>query len=327
MTVSRAARWLLLAAAVGWNGASQGADEAFPSRPIRMIAPSSAGGPVDVIARILAQGYGDALHQQIVVDNRAGAAGLIGSDLVAKATPDGYTLLFGFSGPLVIVPQLNAAGAPYDALKDFAPISLTSAAPYVLLVNAQSPIKTVKELIAAAKAQPDKFFYGSGGNGTGIHMAGALFNLEAGTNITHVPFKGAAPATTALISGQVNMMFNALPGAMAHIKAGRVRAIAMATAKRSTLYPDLPTIAEASGLPFDATGWYGVLAPRGTPKPIVTKLHAEVIKTVNAPAMRERMTAQGVETVGSTPEEFAQKIREEWTKWGKVIAAAGLKQK
>ena len=327
MTATRAARGLLLATAIGWAGASQAADEAFPSRPIRMIAPSSAGGPVDVIARILAQGFGDALNQQIVVDNRAGAAGLIGSELVAKATPDGYTLLFGFSGPLVIVPQLNAAGAPYDSLKDFTPISLTSAAPYVLLVNGQSPIKSVKELIAAAKAQPEKFFYGSGGNGTGIHMAGALFNLEAGTNITHVPFKGAAPATTALISGQVNMMFNALPGAMAHIKAGRVRAIAMATAKRSTLYPDLPTIAEASGLPFDATGWYGVLAPRGTPKPIVGRLHAEVIKTVNAPATRERMTAQGVESVGSTPEEFAARIREEWTKWGKVIAAAGLKQK
>ena len=317
----------MLGCAVVASTAAHGAEEAFPSRPIRMIAPSSAGGPVDVIARILAQGYGEALGQQIVVDNRAGAAGLIGSDLVAKATADGYTLLFGFSGPLVIVPQLNAAGAPYDSQKDFAPISLTSAAPYVLLVNAQSPVKTVKDLIAAAKAQPDKFFYGSGGNGTGIHMAGALFNMVAGTNITHVPFKGAAPATTALISGQVNMMFNSLPGAMAHMKAGRIRAVAMATAQRSSLYPDLPTITESSGLPFDATGWYGVLAPRATPQPIVARLHAEVIKALNSPATKDRMTAQGVETVGSTPQEFAARIREEWTKWGKVIAVAGLKQK
>jgi tripartite-type tricarboxylate transporter receptor subunit TctC len=302
------------------------AAESFPSRPIRMIAPSSAGGPVDVIARILAQGYGETLGQQIVVDNRAGAAGLIGSELVAKASPDGYTLLFGFSGPLVIVPQLNASGAPYDVQKDFAPISLTSEAPYVLVVNPASPYKSVQELVAAAKAQPEKLLYGSGGNGTGIHMAGALFNTVAGTNIVHVPYKGAAPAMTALMAGQVTMMFNSLPGAMAHIKAGRVRALAMATAKRSSQLPDLPTIRE-SGLPIEATGWYGVLAPAGTPKAIVDRLHAAVIKTIKAPAMDAKMEAQGVETVGSTPQEFAAKIREEWTKWGRVIASAGLKQK
>jgi tripartite-type tricarboxylate transporter receptor subunit TctC len=327
MHAPRCTRLWLLICMLGAAAVANGAEDAFPSRPIRMIAPSSAGGPVDVIARILAQGYGDALGQQIVVDNRAGAAGLIGADLVAKATPDGYTLLFGFSGPLVIVPQLNASGAPYDPLKDFAPVSLTSAAPYVLLVNAQSPAKTVKDLISQAKAQPDKFFYGSGGNGTGIHMAGALFNMVAGTHITHVPFKGAAPATTALIAGQVNMMFNSLPGAIAHIKAGRVRALAMATAKRTSLFPELATITEQSGLPFDATGWYGVLAPRGTPKAVLAKLHGEVVTTLNSATTRDRMTAQGVENVGSTPEEFAAKIREEWVKWGKVIATAGLKQK
>ena len=308
------------------SGTSLAADTGYPSRPIRMIAPSSAGGPVDVIARILTQGYGDALGQQIVVDNRAGAAGLIGSELVAKATPDGYTLLFGFSGPLVIVPQLNAAPAPYDSLKDFAPISLTSQAPYLLLVNSSAPFKTVQELVAAAKANPDKMFYGSGGNGTGIHMAGALFNIVAGTRIVHVPFKGAAPASTALISGQVNMMFNALPGAIGHIKAGRLRALAMATAKRSNLLPDVPTIIE-SGLNVEATGWYGVLAPRGTPRAIVTKLHTEAVKTIHAPAMRSHMSEQGVESVGTTPEEFAATIREDWSKWGKVIATAGLKQR
>ena len=301
--------------------------QAYPNRPIRLVVASSPGGASDILARLLGQKLAEELAQQVVVDNRGGASGVIGTDIVAKATPDGYTLLFGFSGPLVIVPQLNAAGAPYDSQKDFAPISLTSAAPYVLLVNAQSPVKTVKDLIAAAKAQPDKFFYGSGGNGTGIHMAGALFIMVAGTNITHVPFKGAAPATTALIAGQVNMMFNSLPGAMAHMKAGRIRAVAMATAQRSSLYPDLPTITESSGLPFDATGWYGVLAPRATPKPIVARLHAEVIKALNSPATKDKMTAQGVETVGSTPQEFAARIREEWAKWGKVIAVAGLKQK
>ena len=197
----------------------------------------------------------------------------------------------------------------------------------MLLVNPASPAKNVKELIALAKSQPDKFFYGSGGNGTGIHMAGALFNMVAGTHITHVPFKGAAPAVTALIAGQVNMMFNSLPGAMGHIKAGRVRALAMATEKRTSLFPDLATITEQSGIPFDATGWYGVLAPSGTPKPVVAKLHAAVVKALSSAATKDKMTAQGVETVGSTPEEFSARIRAEWTKWGKVIATAGLKQK
>ena len=317
---------LLLCAGVSASGAVGAADGSFPSRPIRMIAPSSPGGPVDVIARILSQGYGEALGQQIVIDNRAGSAGLIGTELVAKATPDGYTLLFGFSGPLVIVPQLIATPAPYDSIKDFAHVSLTSVAPYILLVNAASPVKTVQELVALAKSQPDKIFYGSGGNGTGIHMAGALFNIVAGTRIVHVPFKGAGPASTALIAGQVNMMFNALPGAMGHIKAGRLRPLAIASAKRSNMLPDLPTISE-SGFPVDAAGWYGVLAPRGTPRSVVAKLHAEVVKTVSAPATRGRLAEQGVESVGSTPEEFAATVREEWTKWGKVIATAGLKQK
>jgi len=314
-----------LTAALG-STVLEAAEPAFPSRPIRMIAPSSAGGPVDVITRIVCQGLADALGQQIVVDNRAGAGGLIGAEMVVKSTPDGYTLLSGFSGPLVIAPQFNATPAPYDSMKDFAPISLTSLAPYVLLVGPASPAKTVQELVALAKSQPDKFFYGSGGAGTGIHMAGALFNIIAGTSMVHVPFKGAAPASTALIAGQVQMMFNALPGAMAHIKAGRLRAIAMASAKRSTLLPELPTVHE-SGLAFDATGWYGVLAPRAVPRAIVNKLHAELVRTVNTPAMKDKLAPQGIESVGSTPEEFAATIREEWDKWGKVIANAGLKQR
>ena len=305
---------------------AQAADAPFPNRPIRMIAPSSAGGPVDVVTRTISQAYADTLGQQIVVDNRAGAAGLIGTETVAKATPDGYTLLFGFSGPLVIVPQLNAAPAPYDSLKDFAPIALAATAPYVLLVNPSSPAKTVQELIALAKSQPGKLFYGSGGNGTGIHMAGELFNLIAGTRVVHVPFKGAAPATTALIAGEVNMMFNGLPGAVAHIKAGRVRALAMVSAKRSPLMPELPTAMEG-GLPMEATGWYGVLAPRGTPQPIVAKLNAELNRALQTAALRERLAAQGTESVGSTPAQFLAKIKEEWDKWGKVIAAAGLKQR
>lgn len=307
-------------------GTGYAADATFPNRPIRMIAPSSAGGPVDVVTRTIAQAYAEMLGQQVVVDNRAGAAGLIGAEIVAKATPDGYTLLLGFSGPLVIVPQLLATGAPYDPLKDFAPVAFAATAPYVLLVNPSSPAKTIQELVALAKSQPDKLFYGSGGNGTGIHMAGELFNIIAGTRIVHVPFKGAAPATTALIAGQVNMMFNGLPGAIAHMKAGRVRALALVSAKRSPLMPELPTAIEG-GVPMEATGWYGVLAPRGTPQPVIAKLNAELNRALGTPALRERLAAQGTETVGSTPEEYTAKIREEWSKWGKVINSAGLKQK
>ena len=326
-TSSRSARLCsVLAIAAACIGHVLAAEAPFPNRPIRMIAPSSAGGPVDVVTRTISQAYAETLGQQIVVDNRAGAAGLIGSEIVAKATPDGYTLLFGFSGPLVIVPQLNATPAPYDSIKDFAPIALAATAPYVLLVNPSSPAKTVQELIALAKAQPGKLSYGSGGNGTGIHMAGELFNLIAGTRIVHVPFKGAAPATTALISGEVQMMFNGLPGAVAHIKAGRVRALAMVSAKRSPLMPELPT-ANESGVQMEATGWYGVLAPRGTPQPIVAQLNAGLNRALQTAALKERLAAQGTETVGSTPAEFLAKIKEEWAKWGKVIAAAGLKQR
>jgi tripartite-type tricarboxylate transporter receptor subunit TctC len=317
---------LWLVASLGLASFAWAADAPFPNRPIRMIAPSSAGGPVDIVTRTISQAFADTLGQQIVVDNRAGAAGLIGTEIVARATPDGYTLLFGFSGPLVIVPQLIAAGAPYDSLKDFAPVSLAAAAPYVLLVNPSSPAKSVQELVALAKSQPGRLFFGSGGNGTGIHMAGELFNIIAGTRIVHVPFKGAAPATTALISGQVNMMFNGLPGAVAHIKAGRVRALAMVSAKRSPLMPDLPTAIE-SGVQMEASGWYGVLAPRATPQAVLARLNAELIKTLQTNALRERLSSQGTETVGSTAAEFMAKIKEEWDKWGKVITNAGLKQR
>lgn len=302
------------------------ADVAFPTRPLRMIAPSSAGGPVDVVTRIIAQAFADTIGQQVVVDNRAGAAGLIGADIVAKASADGYTLLLGFFGPLVIVPQLNATPAPYDPIKDFAHISLAATAPYVLLVNPSSPAKTVQELLALAKSQPGKLLYGSGGNGTRIHMAGELFNIIAGANVVHVPFKGAAPATTTLIAGQVHMMFNGLPGAVAHIKAGRVRALAMVSAKRSPLMPELPTAIE-SGLNMEAAGWYGVLAPRDTPVPVRAKLNSELNRALSISALRERLAQQGTEALGTTPAEFTAKIHEEWDKWGKVISTAGLKQR
>ena len=297
--------------------------QAYPSKPIRMIAPSSAGGPVDLISRVIAQGLGEAVGQQVVVENRVGAAGLIGTELVSKAPPDGYTILLGFSGPLAIVPNLVAA-TPYDPLKDLVPVSEVAAAAYVLLVHPSVPAKSVKELMALAKAQPGKMNFGSGGNGTGIHMASELLQQIAGVKIVHVPYKGAAPAMTGLMAGEVDMMFNALPPTMPYLKSNRLRPLATGGAKRSPLVSYLPTLRE-SGYDFEMSGWYGVLAPRGTPPAIVTRLNSELIRALGTAETKERLTRLAVDGVGSTPDAFGQHMRVELARWAKVIAAAGLK--
>jgi len=297
---------------------------AYPSKPLRMIAPSSPGGPVDLIARAVGQGLGDAIGQQVVIENRAGAAGLIGAELVAKAAPDGYTLLFGFSGPLAIVPNLNDA-TPYNPLTDFAPVSMVAAADYILLAHPSVPAKTVKELVALAKTRPGRMHFASGGNGTGIHMAGELFKHLAGVQIVHVPYKGAAPAMVALMAGEVDMMFNAVPPTFPHINAGKVRALAVGGARRSALLPQVPTIRE-SGYEFEMTGWYGVLAPKGTSQAVVAKLNADLIRALRAPEMKERFRKLEVDEIGTTPEEFLKHLRAENARWAKVIQAAGLKQ-
>ena len=296
----------------------------YPNRPIRMIAPSSAGGPVDVIARAICVSLSDMLGQPIVVDNRAGAAGLIGAEIVAKSAPDGYTLLMGFSGPLAIVPHLVKA-VPYDTNKDFAPITLAASSPYVLLVHPSLPVKSVKELVDLAKSQPGKLNFASGGTGVGIHMAGELFNLAAGVKITHVPYKGAGPGMTALLAGEVNMMFNGLSAALPQVKAGRLRALAVGGDKRSPLLPDMPTVAE-SGLQFNTSGWYGLLGPAGLPRALVTKLRSDTLRALAAPETKERMSALAVDTIGSTPEEFADQLKKEYAQWGRVVKAAGIKQ-
>ncbi|HYH42285.1 MAG TPA: tripartite tricarboxylate transporter substrate binding protein [Burkholderiales bacterium] len=299
------------------------AEPNYPSRPIRMIAPSSAGGPVDVIARVVSQGLGEVLGQQVVVDNRAGAAGMIGAELVANGSPDGYTLMFGFSGPLAIAPQL-AAKRPYDATKDFAPISLVSQGQYVLLVRPSLPVSSIRELVAMARAQPGKLNYASGGNGTGIHLAGELLKLTAGVNIVHVPYKGAGPGMTALLANEVDLMFNGLPPALPHVKSGKLKGLAVAGAKRSPLLPEMPTVREG-GVDFNTAGWYGILAPPKTSRAIVMRVHAATMKVLATPSVSENLTRQGVEVIGSTPEEFAKILREEWSKTEKVIKAAGLK--
>lgn len=298
---------------------------AYPTRAVRMIAPSGAGGPVDVVARIVAQRLGDTLGQQVVVENRVGAAGLIGTEFVVRQPPDGYTLLFGFSGPLAIVPNLNPQ-TPYNVARDLMPISLVASAPYVLLVHPNVPAKSVKELIALAKAQPGKLSFSSGGVGVGIHMAGELLKVAAGLNMLHVPYGGAAPAMTALMAGEVDLMFNGLAAAVAPIKSGRVRALAVGGDKRTALFPELPTIQEF-GYDFNTTGWYGVLAPRGTPQPVINTLHQAIIKTMDHAQMRAALANIVAEPAAGPSQAFADMIQREHALWGKVIKAAGIKER
>ncbi|MGE4111686.1 MAG: Bug family tripartite tricarboxylate transporter substrate binding protein [Burkholderiales bacterium] len=295
----------------------------YPSRPVRIIAPSGAGGPVDVVCRIVAQGLGDHLGQQVVVENRVGAAGLIGTEYVVRQRPDGYTLLFGFSGPLAIVPNLNPR-TPYNVANDLVPIAQVATQPYVLLVHPSVPAKSVKELVALAKARPGKMNFSSGGVGVGIHMAGELFKVAAGVNLVHVPYAGAAPAMTALMSGEVDLMFNGLSPAVPHIRSGRVRALAVGGEKRVGLFSHLPTIQE-SGYAFKTGGWYGLLAPRGTPRPVVDTLHAAVVKTMEQASVRAALTKIVTEPVVGTPQGFAELINYESGQWSKVIKTAGIK--
>ncbi len=312
-----------VAVASSWLSAAPLHAQSYPARPIRVILPSSPTGPVDVLARAISASYGEALGQQLVLDNRAGAGGAIGAELVARGAPDGYTIMISHSGPLAIEPQLHVK-AGYDPLRDFEPISLVAASPYLLLVHPSVPAKSVQELVALARSRPGKLNYASGGPGTGIHMAAELLNLVAGIKIVHVPYKGAGPGMTALLGAEVDMMFNGVSSALPQVKAGKLRALAVAGAKRSQLLPDLPTIAE-SGLKYDTSGWYGLVAPKGTPRAIVTQLHAGLVKALNQPDTRERLATLGIEGIGAKPEEFRGFLREEIAKWGKVIKSAGLK--
>ena len=310
-----------LAAVALCSGAQ--ASEAYPGRPIRLLMPAAPGGPVDVIGRTVGAGLAEALGQQIVMDNRAGAGGIIGSEILVHAAPDGYTLMFAHSGPLAIESAMHSK-LSYDPLKDFAPVSLVAESPYALIVAPSSPAKSVKDLVALVKSRPGKFHFGSGGIGTGLHMAGELLNVAAGIKMVHVPYKGAAPSMTAMMGGEVDTMFNGVSSALPHVKAGRIRALAVSTAKRSALFPELPTVAE-SGLKYETGGWYGLVAPARTPKAITGKVQASLHKALNAPDMKQRLAAQGIEGIASTPEQLTKHLRSELDKWTAVVKAAGLK--
>jgi tripartite-type tricarboxylate transporter receptor subunit TctC len=294
----------------------------YPTKPIRLVVPFSAAGTTDFLARAIAQKLGQNMGTTVIVDNRPGAGGNIGSDIVAKSDPDGYTLLLGTVGTHAINASLYKK-MPYDTVKDFAPITLVASVPNIVVVHPSVPAKSIKELLALAKSKPGQLTFASSGNGSSIHLSGELFKSMAGVDMLHVPYKGSGPAVSDLIGGQVNMMFDNMPSSLPHVKAGRLRAIAVTSAKRSPAAPDVPTIAE-SGVPgYEAVAWFGVLAPAGTPPAIVNKLNAEIVKVLKSPDVAQRLASQGAEPVSNTPEEFSAYIKTEMVKWAKVIKASG----
>ena len=297
---------------------------AYPDKPIRMLVGFAAGGGTDTTARAIGQPLSEALGQQVIVDNRPGAAGNIAADITAHSVPDGYTILMGTIAALAINPSLYQK-LPFDPLKDFEPISLAVSSMNVLVVHPSVAAKNVKELIALAKAQSGKLTYGSSGVGGAGHLAGVLFDQLAGTKMIHVPYKGGAPAIIALVSGEVNMVFATAETAVPQVKAGKIRALGVTTAKRSALLPDLPTIAEG-GLPgYEANNWYGLLAPAKTPAAIVERLNREVVKVLNMPNVKEQLFRSGLDASPSTPKEFGAYIKSEMAKWSKVVKASGAK--
>lgn len=295
----------------------------YPDRPVRLIVPFAAGGNADILARIVGQKLSETLGQPFVVDNRAGANGIIGTDVAAKATPDGHTLLFVASGH-AINPGLHAK-LPFDPVKDFAAISLVGSTPLILTVNAALPVKSVKELVALAKSKPGQLSFASQGNGSPGHLAGALFNLMSNINIVHVPFKATAQAITDLTSGQVQVMYPSMTSVLPHIKAGKLKGLAITSRQRSLLAPDLPTMVE-SGVPgYEAGIWNGVLAPARTQQAIVRKLNAEIVTIVRLPEVTERIRGLGADPMTSTPEEFSAFIAAEIRKWGRTIKDSGAR--
>jgi len=298
------------------------AQEPYPSRPIRFILPFPPGGPTDILGRLISDRLSAQLGQPVVTENRGGAGGNVGAEAAAKSSPDGYTIVL-VAPSLAISPTLYAK-LNYDPVKDLAPISLVATVPNVVVTQIAHPA-TLREFIAAAKAKPGAMNFGSGGSGTSNHLAGELFNILAGTKLTHVPYKGVNLAMQDVLAGRIDLVVIGVPAAAPHVKSGKLRALAVIAPQRLPALPEVPTVAEA-GLPgFEVTTWYGILAPAGTPPPIVARLNAELVKAMHSPEMKERLAGIGTDPVTNTPEEFAAYIQAEIAKWGDVIRKANLK--
>jgi tripartite-type tricarboxylate transporter receptor subunit TctC len=297
--------------------------QSYPVKPVRVILSVPAGATPDVTARLVTPGLANALGQPMVVDNRGGAGGLIGAEIVAKAAPDGYTVFISSPGALTILPHLRKV--PYDTLKDFTPISLISVGPFVLIIHPSVPAKTVKDLIALAKAQPGKLNYASAGSGVANHLAMELFKQMAGVDITHVPYKGAPQAVTDVLAGHMNMMFNSIAPIVGHIRAGRVRVLGIASAKRSPQLLEVPTISEAGVPGFEAENWFGMFAPAKTPQRIIARLNEAVVKVVRSPDIQSQFAALGADAVGNSPEEFAAFVRRDMERYARVVRISGAK--
>ena len=304
-------------------GCSSAFAQSYPTKPIRMIVAYPPGGGTDIVGRMMAQKLSENLAQTVVIDNRGGAAGSIGSEIVAKSAPDGYTILMGNVAPNAINVSLYAK-LGYDPVRDFEPVSLVASTPNILVVHPTLAVKTVSDLIALANAKPGTLNYPSAGLGSSSHLAGELLDSIAGVKMVHIPYKGGGPALTDLLGGQMQLMFATMPAAMPHVRSGKLRAVAVTSAKRSQAMPELPTIGETlKG--YEASTWYGVLAPARTPRPIVTKLHGEIVKILGVAETRDKLLLQGFEPVGGTPAEFGAYIKSEIEKWGKVVKAAGIR--
>ena len=298
--------------------------QSFPDKPLRMVAPYPPGGTSDIIARILGQKLFDAWGQQIVIDNRAGANGSIGCELAAKSPADGYTLLIGNMTPIAANPSLYKK-LGYDSVRDFSGVSLVAAGPNVLVVNPALPVKSVQELIAYAKANPGKLNFGSGGAGSPAHLGGEMFKTLTGVVITHVPYKGTVLAVNDLIAGQVQLVFSDAPPAMPHVKSGKLRALAVTGAKRTPLLPELPTVSEAGVPGFELDNWWGILVPAKTPKHIINRINAQIVRIMQTADVKERFANFGVEAIRSTPAEFDAYIKSEYAKLARIIQASGAR--
>ena len=298
--------------------------EQYPRKPIRIVVPYAPGGPADILARLIGLRLNEAWKQPVIVDNRPGGNTIIGAELVARAQPDGYTLLVTYVGTLAINPGLYQK-LPYDTLRDFAPITMIATLPLILVVTPSLPANSVKELIALAKSQPGKLTYSSGGVGQGSHMAAELFSTMTGTKMTHVPYKGNAPAVADVVGGHISMIFDGMSSSLPHVRSGRLRALGVTTAKRSASSPELNTIEEAGVPGFDVGSWVGLLTTAGTPRPIITRLNQEVVRILELPESRERLFAMGHELQAGSPEQFGAYIKSEINKWAKVVRDSGAK--